>query len=169
MPSRSQLIALTFFLLLGSSGMAQTLGRSSISSGGNTGKSGTIILSYNIGEPVTELHFKSIFGSLSIGFMQPDADILSAVLIKNISQELAVYPNPVISGTAKLDFKNIPNGTYQVEVIDAVGHVLYTKNIAYSIDNKINLDLNVAGFKGGTYYIRVRNGLVQGQVKLVKL
>jgi hypothetical protein len=148
---------------------AQEVSRQVISNGGGTVTNGTIIFSYNIGEPITDLYISPFNGSFAIGFMQPDANFVTPILTKNISEELVVFPNPVTTGTAKLNFKNIPDGNYQVDIVDAVGHVLYTKTIAQSINNKINLDLNVTGFKGGTYYIRVRNGSVQGQVKLVKL
>jgi hypothetical protein len=151
---------------------AQVIDRSVISSGGgtSTNTAGNIMLAYNIGEPVAEFLDNSN-GKTCIGFIQFDSDFNLDITAgtTDISSKLVLFPNPVVSGVTKLDFQDIPNGSYNVDIVDAIGHVLYTQTIAYAKNNNIKLDLNVAGFKGGTYYVRVRNGSTQGKLKLVKL
>lgn len=147
----------------------QGLSRSVVSSAGGTVAANNIILAYNIGEPVADLLANATAHAiLTAGFIQADnsTNTLPTALV---NQQLVVYPNPVVGGVAKLDFRDIPDGRYLVDIVDAVGHVLYTRTIAYSKNNNINLDLNVSGFKGGTYYVRVRNDKASGQVKLIKL
>ena len=149
--------------------LGQTLNRTVVSSGGGTATAGNIILAYNIGEPTASFLVNQAAGqALLTGFIQPDFDI-TVTAPNNISSQLVLFPNPTNTGVSKLDFKNIPDGSYQVDIVDAVGHVLYTRTILYAKNNNINVDLNVTNFKGGTYYVRVRNGNVQGQLKLIKL
>jgi hypothetical protein len=163
-----KIILVIFILLCGLLGFGQSISRSVISSGGGTVTTGNIMLSYNLGEPVADLLVNTT-NILTLGFMQVDTDPGIEAATINITQQLVVFPNPTITGVTKLDFKEIPDGSYQVEILDAIGHVLYTKTVAYAKNNNLNLDLNVTNFKGGTYYIRVKNGKAQGQVKLVKL
>ncbi|WP_316800274.1 T9SS type A sorting domain-containing protein [Pedobacter frigidisoli] len=167
-PSHLILQAILFFFL-NQNVRAQNIARDIISSGGESVSTGNLLLAYNIGEPVTELLSNPVFGSLSIGFIQSDANSLLPIAVKNISQELVIYPNPTVGGIAKLDIKNIPDGKYQIDIIDALGRILFTQTVAYTKNNKINFDLNIERFKGGTYYVRVKNESIQGHVKLVKL
>jgi len=147
----------------------QTLIRTVVSSGGGTSTNGSVILAYNIGEPTADFLANPAANlALLTGFIQPDFD-LAVTAPADITSQLVLFPNPTNTGVSKLDFKSIPDGSYQVDIVDAIGHVLYTKTILYAKNNNINVDLNVSNFKGGTYYVRVRNGSVQGQLKLIKL
>ena len=147
----------------------QTLIRTVVSSGGGTSTNGSVILAYNIGEPTADFLANPTANlALLTGFIQPDFD-LAVTAPADITSQLVLFPNPTNTGVSKLDFKSIPDGSYQVDIVDAIGHVLYTKTILYAKNNNINVDLNVSNFKGGTYYVRVRNGSVQGQLKLIKL
>jgi hypothetical protein len=167
-----KLLSPFLFLLIGlfccNFSVAQIIDRSVISSGGSTATAGNVMLAYNIGEPVADF-FNNTNGKVSIGFIQFDSDFNFDVNTNDISQQLILYPNPVVSGITKLDFRDIPNGSYSIDIVDAVGHVLYTQTIVYVKNNNVKLDLNVTAFKGGTYFVRVRNGSIQGKLKLVKL
>jgi len=157
-------------LWCGSIAFGQTLIRTVISSGGGTATAGNVILAYNIGEPTADfLANPAGNAALLVGFIQPDFDLTVTAPSNNISSQLVLFPNPTNTGTSQLDFKSIPDGSYQVDIVDAIGHVLYTKTILYAKNNNINVGLDVTNFKGGTYYVRVRNGNVQGQLKLIKL
>lgn len=160
-----------FFALIscGNFVFGQTLSRTVVSSAGGTATVNNVILAYNIGEPVADLLINTTARTVfTVGFIQPDNSTTTTPTAL-VNQQLVIYPNPVTGGTARLDFRDIPDGSYVVDIVDAVGHVLYTRTIAYSKNNNINLDLNVSGFKGGTYYVRVRNDKASGQVKLIKL
>lgn len=147
----------------------QSFSRTVVGSAGGTTTVNNVVFAYNIGEPVADLLINTpARTALTVGFIQPD-NSSSTTPTALANQQLIVYPNPVTGGIAKLDFRDIPDGTYMVDIVDAVGHVLYTRTIAYSKNNNINLDLNVSNFKGGTYYVRVKNDKASGQVKLVKL
>jgi len=165
----SLLLALLLIISCYNFACGQTLSRTVISSGGGTAIAGNIILVYNIGEPTADFLVNTASNqALLVGFIQPDFDV-TVTAPADITSQLVLFPNPTNTGVSKLDFKSIPDGSYQVDIVDAIGHVLYTKTILYAKNNNINVDLNVSNFKGGTYYVRVRNGSVQGQLKLIKL
>ncbi|WDF53908.1 T9SS type A sorting domain-containing protein [Mucilaginibacter sp. KACC 22063] len=147
---------------------AQLLDRSVVSSGGGSVLQTKLIYTYNIGEPVADLLINTSSAKiLTAGFIQADQELKD--INNNIAQQLVVYPNPTTTGLVKLDFRDLPDGSYLVDIIDAIGHVLYTRNVVYTKSNNLNLDINISYFKGGTYFLRVKNDKNSGQVKLVKL
>ncbi|MCJ8211348.1 T9SS type A sorting domain-containing protein [Mucilaginibacter sp. RS28] len=162
----------TFLVLLGllafTKTHAQILDRNVVSSGGGIVFQQNISFTYNIGEPVADLLVNSSSAKiLTTGFIQADQTLKD--INNNLAQQVVVYPNPTTTGLVKLDFRDLPDGTYLVDIIDAVGHVLYTRNVVYTKSNNLNFDLNISYFKGGTYFLRVKNDKNSGQTKLVKL
>jgi len=147
---------------------AQLLDRSVTSSAGESNSANNISLTYAIGESVTDLFQNATAGKIiTAGFIQGDQVINMPFAI--ITRELAVFPNPTAGNSAKLDMRNMPDGNYTVELCDVIGRILFSKTIQYTKDFSLNLDLDISRYKGGTYYIRVRNELAKGTVKLVKL
>lgn len=157
-----------FFLLSGVFVYGQTLTRTVISSGGGTSAANNYVIAFNIGEPVADLLVNTSNAKiLTTGFIQADQELRD--IRNNLAQQLVVYPNPTTTGLVKLDFGDLPDGAYLIDIVDAAGHVLYTRNVTYSKTNSMNLDLDISYFMGGIYFIRVKNDKNQGRTKLVKL
>lgn len=163
---------LLFVLSLGFSTIvcAQSISRDVNASSGETLTNGDISITFVIGEAVGDLFSSSENGKyLTAGFAQPDVE-LKQILENNIDKSLIVYPNPTRSGLVKLAFNNIPDATYTIEVIDALGRVLQTKTVVYSNDNFLYVELDVSTLAKGIYFIRAKSNLnYQGQVKLIKI
>jgi hypothetical protein len=160
--------AILLGLLISNRVSAQFLDRDIVSSGGGSVIQNNIIFIYNIGEPVADLLVNTSKSKiLTTGFIQADQELKD--IRNNLAQQLVVYPNPTTTGLVKLDFRDLPNGTYLIDIVDAVGHVLYTSNVSYKKNNNQNLDLDISSFKGGVYFIRVKSDKNQGQTKLIKL
>lgn len=168
MIKRSPLLAFFPVMLCINTVNAQLLDRSVISTSGESSSVSNISLTYTIGESVTEFFQNASAGKIiTAGFIQGDQVINLPFAI--VTRELAIFPNPTAGDNAKLDLRNMPNGTYTVELCDLIGKILFSKTIQYTKDFSLNLDLDISRYKGGTYYIRVRNELAKGTVKLVKL
>lgn len=79
--------------------------------------------------------------------------IVSDVVSNN---NIAIYPNPSINKTFAVQFSKMPLGNYTVEVCDANGKKVITKNVIVSglQNEKINLPKGVAQ---GLYFVKVTN------------
>ncbi|HEX8425182.1 right-handed parallel beta-helix repeat-containing protein [Hymenobacter sp.] len=74
------------------------------------------------------------------------------------SATLAVYPNPT-SGSAMLDLTRLPQGEYKVQVLDAVGRVLYSTQAPGAAETL----LPATQWPQGTYLIQVTNSTLTPQ------
>ncbi|RZJ89411.1 MAG: T9SS type A sorting domain-containing protein [Chryseobacterium sp.] len=164
----SILITFLAVMLCIQSASAQLLDRNVVSNGGESSNANNITLTFTLGEFIGELLGAQPNGKiLTTGFIQGDQVINNPFAV--ITRELAVFPNPTAGDNAKLDLRNMPDGNYIVEICDVIGRILFTKNIQYTKDYSLSLDLDISRFKGGTYYVRVHNELIKGTVKLIKL
>ena len=153
---------------------AQYLSRSVVANQAETLTSPNLILTYVLGEPISDFLPNTTPGTnaaifLTAGFHQPDVDV-QTLLSTNISSSLVLYPNPASGGTVKLAFNHVPDGIYTVNLVDASGKILQTQSVTYSNHNFLYLTLDVSHLAGGIYFISVVNQLnFQGQVKLIKI
>jgi hypothetical protein len=161
------------FCFIGNVTLAQTIERSVVASAAETllgPNPANFTLSYVLGEVVGDLlpnPANSLF--LTTGFVQPDDD-LQVILNRDISKSILLYPNPASGNTVKLAFNNLPDGIYIIDIIDPIGRVLKTQTVTYQNNNFFYLPLDISQFKGGTYFIRVNNGVgFNGSVKLIKI
>ncbi|QNE38933.1 T9SS type A sorting domain-containing protein [Hymenobacter sp. NBH84] len=76
--------------------------------------------------------------------------------------DAALYPNPA-SQTATLDLTGLPTGTYQVRVLDLVGHVISQQTLS---GGQLHT-LQVQQLPQGSYLIMVNGGTVHLNLKLV--
>lgn len=69
---------------------------------------------------------------------------------------IAVFPNPVVNGTAKLSFTDQPAGRYQVQLLDLNGKTVMAKEV--NVVNKSQIvDLSLPDVAKGSYLVRVTN------------
>ncbi|MBS4044495.1 MAG: autotransporter-associated beta strand repeat-containing protein [Chitinophagaceae bacterium] len=75
--------------------------------------------------------------------------------VKN--SEVAIYPNPIKGNTVNLQLQNIDKGNYELQVINTIGQVLFSKAIQHNGGNAtqtVQLPSNVAK---GNYVIKLAN------------
>jgi len=153
---------------------AQYLSRSVVANQAETFTSPDLILTYVLGEPISDFLPGTTPGTnaslfLTAGFHQPDIEV-QTLLSTSISSSLVLYPNPASGGTVKLAFNHVPDGIYTVNLVDAAGKILQTQSVTYSNNNFLYLTLDVSHLAGGVYFISVVSQLnFQGQVKLIKI
>ena len=153
---------------------AQYLSRSVVANQAETFTSPDLILSYVLGEPISDFLPGTTPGTnaslfLTAGFHQPDIEV-QTLLSTSISSSLVLYPNPASGGTVKLAFNHVPDGIYTVNLVDAAGKILQTQSVTYTNNNFLYLTLDVSHLAGGVYFISVVSQLnFQGQVKLIKI
>ncbi len=73
---------------------------------------------------------------------------LNAEVIEN--KQISIYPNPVKEGgTFKMGFNNIQKGSYEIQVIDMLGHLISKKAITISTKNQVEeVDIRSATARG---------------------
>ena len=153
---------------------AQYLSRSVVANQAETFTSPDLILTYVLGEPISDFLPGTTPGTnaslfLTAGFHQPDIEV-QTLLSTSISSSLVLYPNPASGGTVKLAFNHVPDGIYTVNLVDAAGKILQTQSVTYTNNNFLYLTLDVSHLAGGVYFISVVSQLnFQGQVKLIKI
>lgn len=164
-----QSIWLTILILCsGYATYGQTLSRTVISTGGETVTANGITLTYVVGEAIAgSLSNNGIL--LTIGFLQPELSINSILNLK-IAATITVFPNPTNTGLVKLDFKEMPDGAYIVDMVDSGGQILKTEKINYALATGTAVDLNLSGYKPGVYSLRIRSDKnLAGWAKLIML
>lgn len=157
-------------ILPGSLALGQNLSRTVVEAAGETFTNNNLSLTYILGEAVGDLLISPGADKfLTVGFAQPDIE-LQQILSMDITKSFVVYPNPVSGNTVKLAFNNLPDGFYNVSIIDAAGKTLQTQIVNYSSSTFFYLPLDISQYKGGVYFIKVTTPInLQGQVKLIKI
>ncbi|MBX3165124.1 MAG: T9SS type A sorting domain-containing protein [Bacteroidetes bacterium] len=74
-----------------------------------------------------------------------------------------LYPNPV-NGIINLDFNNVANGDYQVEIINQLGQQVYSENLNSSVNHHT---INAEIFSNGIYFLKLSDGLRSETKKLI--
>jgi len=169
MSRRLLFLLLLFVVAFCKAANAQSIERSFVGNAGATASAGNIIISYAIGEYMIDTVINNGTGRfLTSGFIQPDNDI--QLSNTDISKNLIVFPNPSTNGHVKLSFNNLPDASYNIQVIDALGQILQTQTANYQNHNFYYITLDLSALKGGLYFIKVTSNLgFHGDVKIVKL
>jgi len=164
----NNLLLLSFTVFAIGVAKGQSISRSSVDSQGETYKTPQITLSYVIGEAVGDVLVNGGANKyLTTGFIQPDVEV--SQVLAGVAKSLAIYPNPTNSGTVKLAFNHVPDGTYNVNIYDANGKILQSQKVNYSSSDFYYLPLDISNYAGGTYFIQVVNPLkFSGEIKLIK-
>lgn len=149
---------------------AQELSRSVVCTAGETLTTDQLNITYVIGEVVADyLIANGEVRHLTTGFAQPDVELKEKV-DKNISHAFALFPNPARGSTVKLAISKVPEGTYSIEIIDALGRILKTQTIVYNQEILLYADIDISSLSKGMYFVRVRNSTdFKGQLKLIKI
>lgn len=164
-----RLLIMLFTVALGGSVSAQTIGRSFIGNAGETLTKGGLSITYTVGEFFGDLVLPAASNGaiLTAGFTQPDEIPLANT---DITKHLIAFPNPNTTGKMKLNFNNMPNDTYTIDVIDVLGRVMQTTKVDYKDHNFYYIDMDISRLKGGIYFIRVKGDQnFHGEVKIIKI
>lgn len=157
-------------LILGSgyATYGQILTRNTISVAGETTAGSGITLTYVVGEAIAG-SLSNNGNLLTIGFLQPELSINSILNLKIVAT-ITAFPNPTNTGLVKLDFKDMPDGTYMIDMIDGAGQILKTQKINYTLSTGTVVDLNLSGYKPGVYSLQIRSDKnLAGRAKLIML
>jgi hypothetical protein len=82
-------------------------------------------------------------------------------------KSITVFPNPVTDKTIILQLNNLHEGTFTIELYNAIGQKVYKNHIVYSggsLTETIKLTENIAE---GLYYLHVNSGEVRFDQKLI--
>jgi hypothetical protein len=146
-----KLLLIFIFSASGITAFSQSLQPTVVGSAGASGTSASGNIDWTIGEIMTETFAGGNY--LTQGFHQPLNPLSTAVTEQN-SWNGAVYPNPV-SESLNLDFPAGANGSYTVELYDAMGKKILSKN--YEISGLSHVTLPFEQLGSGVYHIRMYN------------
>ena len=164
-----RLLTMFFTVAFGGFVSAQTIARSFIGNAGETVTNGSLSITYTVGEFSGNLVLPAASNGavLTVGFTQPDEIPLANT---DITKHLIAFPNPNTTGKMKLNFNNMPNDNYTIDVVDVLGRVMQTTKADYKDHNFYYIDMDISSLKGGIYFIRVKGDKnFQGEVKIIKI
>ena len=137
---------------------AQTVDPSVIATAGDYVETGSVAVSYTVGQTVTATLTNG--GTLTQGFQQDSYTIVE--IPEQSSQEFSVniYPIPA-TNEVTVEFNKDFSGNAKITVIDELGRILSEKNVTTSV-NKISLN----GLSESYYFLKVS---YQGDFKTYKI
>lgn len=131
--------------------------------GYNVASGGSI--SWTIGEPISETYTTST-KMTTMGFHQPELGVATLIKEQGNTVDILVFPNPV-KDALTISFKDLDNGVYKMELFDDVGKLIYKTEMDIKEDSKL-VNINMAQYAAGNYYLRVANPNLNRTVKLTK-
>ena len=84
-----------------------------------------------------------------------------------ISQEISIFPNPVVNGVVNLQLTNQAEGIYNVRVLNSLGQPVLSKQIRNSegnVSEKIQLNKNIGK---GIYQVEITKP--GGDIKMIQI
>lgn len=110
--------------------------------------------SYHINDrfPLAGNNYYRIRGNSLDGTVQYSATVL--VKPEAAASEFMVYPNPVQHKTIRLNYTNIEKGDYSIQVVNAIGQVMYDKQVTLDAGQG-NLAIPVGAAARGVYHLRI--------------
>lgn len=161
----SHFILIIACILFSNSLVAQSIDRNTINAEGSSVSTGSLNVSYSIGETVVGTETGTII--LTQGFQQPtfmvDEEPPPALGLENITSQIEVYPNPAS------DFVNFRNGDMNIEKMEITIYNLsgQIQDLALIQDEEIKIDIRT--LVPGEYFIRLEGPNQYALFKLLKI
>lgn len=73
----------------------------------------------------------------------------------DLSNNIQVYPNPVVNNQFNIEFSKVPAGDYTLQITDAMGKVMVQRRVAVSMDSQIQPMSMARTSAKGFYLVRV--------------
>ena len=147
---------------------AQSIEKAVIVTSGNTISNNNVSMTYTVGQPTTEMRTSENL-AVTGQYQQTEVGKMVAGLLdkKDISSQLAAYPNPV-SKILNLYLNSKEVNEYKVDMYNTNGEIVKTGKW---LSDKTPLLLDLSGIAMGTYYIKVFSERNQefGLLKVVKV
>ena len=112
--------------------------------------------------------------TINAGFLQSFTPLVTGIYEINLIKPgvVSIAPNPVLD-VLHLKANFLKSGQFEFNIVDASSNLKY-QTVSYSVNDYINVDLNIINFVSGVYYVRVllipNNGKPEyGIYKFVKL
>ena len=143
---------------------AQSLSPAVISSSGGSGEANGTLLSWTIGETMTQT-FSSDTLLLTQGFQQGYFSITTSLdELTGLGFKVNLYPNPV-NQDLNIEFSENPTSQVQLKLMDLTGKVIVTR-IVNSPSNILRLNMN--DLTAGVYFLEIRMQMKRTVFKILK-
>jgi hypothetical protein len=146
---------------------AQTVTPVLLSNQGGYSSFGTVgSISWSIGEPVSETY--SVTSNVTtMGFHQPELNIVSMIRQQGQDVNVLVYPNPV-KEVLTINFSGMTAGTYRIEMIDNIGKLISTSEVNITEQNQM-VPYKINEVAAGNYFLRIDGKEFTKTVKINKI
>jgi hypothetical protein len=123
-------------------------------------------ISWSIGEPVSESYTSG--GRIhTMGFHQPELNIVSIIQEQGHDVTVLVFPNPV-KETLTVNFSGMNPGDYKLEMFDNIGKLIL-KSDASVTGNSQSVQLKINEVAAGNYFLRVDGKDFSKTIKINKI
>lgn len=160
---------IVFTLVLCSAGgiaFCQTVTPTVLASDGGYATSAQGSVAWTIGEPVVETYAGSS-NITTMGFQQPVVDLTTLISEQDKNSAILVYPNPV-KDELSISFAGLREGTYQLELHDALGKLIYQGNADIS-GTSVHYIIKMGEVAAGAYFLNVSAKDFTKTVKINKI
>ncbi len=144
---------------------AQTVAPTVFASDGGYSQNAAGSISWSIGEPVSETYNSASYKT-TMGFHQPEIDIINMIAEQGNEASILVYPNPV-NDELKINFSRMNEGDYSIEIIDAIGKLIYRTNTVVSGSSKTTI-LRLDEYASANYFVVISGKNFQKNIKITK-
>lgn len=131
--------------------------------GYSTSASGSI--SWSMGEPISE-SYNSAQNITTMGFQQPEINLPTLIREQGAEASMLVYPNPFVN-EIKINFSGMTDGNYNLEIVDALGKLIYTETENISKNSPIKT-IKVSEYAAGNYFLIISNPDFHKNIKITK-
>jgi hypothetical protein len=170
-----QIIILLYYLILFSTTYSQTVKPTVLNMGGGSFLNNSHSYQWSIGESTLIGYFYNISTSLSVGVLQPNADIVTGfvesgnIVFKN---EIKVASNPSL-GDVFIDFKMRHPGIASISLYNSNSQQVSLTELGQILPNQL-MKFKMGSLLSGTYFIKITykmlgNEIKQGVYKVIKL
>jgi hypothetical protein len=143
----------------------QTVTPQVMSNGGGFTQTPSGMIAWTFAEPVSATYFASQ-RYMTMGFHQTDVELGPLIGENRNDGALIVYPNAV-ADFLNLEFKGLPNGAFDLTMVDAAGRLVYQSTINLT-EAETRYSIVMSRFASGTYYLSIKNPGISKTLQIIK-
>lgn len=144
----------------------QTVTPTVLASDGGYSSSAQGSIAWTIGEPVVDTYVNG--GNVTtMGFHQPEMELVTMIDDEQNTPGLLVYPNPV-KEVLTINFAGMPMGNYSLQLNDALGKLIY-QNAATITSETVRYSIKLNEIAEGVYFLNISAGDFVKTVKINKV
>lgn len=123
-------------------------------------------IAWTIGEPVGDTYI-SATNITTMGFMQPELEVVTFIKSQGNQNGPFVFPNPV-KDELKINFSGLEPGKYSIRLTDALGKLIYNSDETVNENSKYHI-IKLNEVAAANYFLIISNSTFNSTIKINKI